>query len=86
MKMPCYTEEQIDFALTQAETGTRVEELCRMMGFLRLHFTMEEALRHGRDRSASAGSAGRRELPPGTVDSGSQFRRGNAAARYPYKF
>ncbi|MEL2123141.1 transposase, partial [Klebsiella pneumoniae] len=27
-----YTEEQIAFALKQAETGTRVEEVCRKMG------------------------------------------------------
>ncbi|MCE7439501.1 transposase, partial [Klebsiella variicola] len=28
MKKTRYTEEQIAFALKQAETGTRVEELC----------------------------------------------------------
>jgi len=27
-----YTEEQIVFALKLAETGTRVEEVCRKMG------------------------------------------------------
>jgi putative transposase len=27
-----FTEEQIAFALKQAETGTRVEEVCRKMG------------------------------------------------------
>jgi putative transposase len=27
-----YTDEQIAFALRQAETGTRVEEICRKMG------------------------------------------------------
>lgn len=32
MKKTRYTEEQIAFALTQAETGTRVEEVCRKMG------------------------------------------------------
>ncbi|WP_419721118.1 transposase [Pectobacterium carotovorum] len=32
MKKTCYTEEQIAFALKQAETGTRVEEVCRKMG------------------------------------------------------
>jgi putative transposase len=26
------TDEQIAFALKQAETGTRIEEICRMMG------------------------------------------------------
>ena len=32
MKKTRYTEEQIVFALKQAETGTRVEEVCRNMG------------------------------------------------------
>jgi len=32
MKTTRYTEEQIAFALKQAETGTRVEEVCRKMG------------------------------------------------------
>lgn len=32
MKKTRYIEEQIAFALKQAETGTRVEELCRKMG------------------------------------------------------
>jgi putative transposase len=27
-----FTDEQIAFALRQAETGTRVEEICRKMG------------------------------------------------------
>ncbi len=32
MQKTRYTEEQIAFALKQAETGTRVEEVCRKMG------------------------------------------------------
>ncbi|HIE2216995.1 TPA: transposase [Serratia marcescens] len=32
MKKTRYTEEQSAFALKQAETGTRVEEVCRKMG------------------------------------------------------
>ncbi|AIR70165.1 transposase [Dickeya fangzhongdai] len=32
MKKSRFTEEQIAFALKQAETGTRVEEFCRKMG------------------------------------------------------
>ena len=32
MKKTRYTEEQIAFALKQAETGTRVEDVCRKMG------------------------------------------------------
>lgn len=32
MKKTKFTEQQIAFALKQAETGTRVEEVCRKMG------------------------------------------------------
>lgn len=32
MKKTKYTEQQIAFALKQAETGTRVGEVCRKMG------------------------------------------------------
>lgn len=32
MKKSKYTEEQIAYALRQAETGTKVSEVCRKMG------------------------------------------------------
>ena len=32
MKKSRFTEEQIAFALKQAETGTRIDEICRKMG------------------------------------------------------
>lgn len=32
MKKTTFTEQQIAFALKQAETGTRVDEVCRKMG------------------------------------------------------
>ena len=32
MKKTKFTEQQISFALKQAETGTRVDEVCRKMG------------------------------------------------------
>jgi putative transposase len=32
MKKSNFTEKQIVFALRQAETGTRVQEVCRKMG------------------------------------------------------
>lgn len=32
MKTSKYTEEQIAFALREAQTGTRVEEICRKFG------------------------------------------------------
>ena len=32
MKRTKFTEQQIVFALKQAETGTRVDEVCRKMG------------------------------------------------------
>lgn len=38
MKRSKYTEEQIAFALRQAETGTRVAEICRKMGICEATF------------------------------------------------
>jgi putative transposase len=38
MKRSKFTEEQIAFALRQAETGTRVEEICRKMGICEATF------------------------------------------------
>ena len=32
MKKSRFTEEQIAFALKQAETGIRIDEICRKMG------------------------------------------------------
>ena len=37
MKKSKFTEEQIAFALKQAETGTSVEEVCRKIGNLAGH-------------------------------------------------
>jgi putative transposase len=39
MKKTRYTEEQIAFALKQAETGTRVEKSAERWAFLKPHFT-----------------------------------------------
>ena len=38
MKKSKFTEEQIAFALKQAESGTRVEEVCRKMGISQATF------------------------------------------------
>ena len=38
MKKSKFTEEQIAFALKQAESGTRVEEVCRKMGIAQATF------------------------------------------------
>jgi putative transposase len=38
MKKSKFTEEQIAFALRQAETGTRVEEVCRHYGISQATF------------------------------------------------
>ena len=35
MKKTKFTEQQIAFTLRQAETGTRVVEVCRKLGFAR---------------------------------------------------
>ena len=38
MKTSKYTEEQVAFALRQAETGTRIEEICRKVGISQATF------------------------------------------------
>jgi putative transposase len=38
MKKSKFTEEQIAFALRQADTGTRVEEVCRQLGISQATF------------------------------------------------
>lgn len=38
MKKSKFTEEQIAFALKQAESGTRIEEVCRKMGISQATF------------------------------------------------
>ncbi len=45
MKKTHYTEEQIAFALKQAETGTRVGKSAERWEFLRPHFTSMDYLR-----------------------------------------
>jgi putative transposase len=45
VKKSKFTEEQIAFAIKQAELGTRVEEVCRKMGISEATFLLvEEAL------------------------------------------
>lgn len=39
MKRSKFTESQISFALQQAETGVKVEEVCRKMGIIDATFT-----------------------------------------------
>ena len=51
MKKTRYTEEQIAFALKQAETGTRVEEVCRKMGISKATFTSMDYLRFASNES-----------------------------------
>ena len=40
MKKSRFTDEQIAFALKQAETGTRIDEICRKMGISDATFYM----------------------------------------------
>lgn len=60
MKKTRYTEEQIAFALKQAETGTRVEEVCRKMGISEATFynLKKKIWRDGRDGTASSAATG----------------------------
>ena len=43
MKKSNYTEEQIAFALKQAELGTPISEVCRKLGIAERRFTAERA-------------------------------------------
>jgi hypothetical protein len=43
MKKSKFTEDQIAFALKQAELGTSVEEVCRKMGISDPTFMVEQA-------------------------------------------
>lgn len=46
MKRKRYSDEQIAFALRQAESGTAVEEICRKLGISEpTCLTLEEAVR-----------------------------------------
>ncbi len=51
MKKTRYTEEQIAFALKQAETGTRVGKSAERWEFLRPHFTSMDYLRFASSES-----------------------------------
>ena len=56
MKKSKFTDEQIAFALRQAETGTIVAEVCRKMGVSEAAFLQleEEVRRVGSGRGSSA--------------------------------
>ena len=55
MKKTRYTEEQIAFALKQAATGTRVEEVCRKI--------QDEKIRHFMFRRNGKGTPGHLRIP-----------------------
>ncbi len=44
MKKSKFTEEQIAFALKQADTGTKVTEICRQLGSSAATFTLGEKI------------------------------------------
>jgi transposase-like protein len=44
-----FTDEQIAFALRQAEAGTSVDEICRKMGVAEATFTARRSLRSSRE-------------------------------------
>ena len=64
MKKSRFTEEQIAFALKQAETGTPVAEVLRRMGISeQTCLTLEEALRWLGDGRVAAAEAARGREP-----------------------
>lgn len=56
MKRKRFSEEQIAFALRQAESGTTIEEICRKMGVSEPTF-YQSLCRHGRERDPAAEAA-----------------------------
>lgn len=59
MKKSKFSDEQIAFALKQAESGTRVSEICRKLGICDATFLFleEEVLWHGHGRAAAPATA-----------------------------
>ena len=53
MKRSKFTEAQIAFAIKQAETGTRVEEVCRKMGISEATFYNRPTWKTARGSSAT---------------------------------
>ena len=45
MKKSRFTEEQVTYALRQAEGGTAVEDICRSLGISQATFYLEEKIR-----------------------------------------
>ena len=81
------SEEQIAFALRQAESGTPVGEICRRLGVSEaLVLPMEEGLcRNGRGRDPAAQTAGRRKHQAEATGGGSQPRQDDAAGCFEKK-
>ena len=53
MKKSKFTDQQTDFALKQAETGTPIEEVCRKLGISQQTFlSLAEKVRGAWDRRA----------------------------------
>lgn len=59
MKRKRFSEEQIAFALRQAESGTTIEEICRKMGVSEPTFYRwkKSLCRHGCERDPAAEAA-----------------------------
>ena len=83
MKKSRFTEEQISFALKQAETGTPVAEVLRRMGDLGADILpLEEALRRvGHWRAAASEAARGREPQAEAARRGPQPRQAHFAGR-----
>ena len=87
MKKSKFTEEQIAFALRQAESGTTVAEVCRKIGHRRGHLLQleEEVRRPRRQRAAPLEAAGRRECPAQAHGGRPEPGQADAAGSHPEK-
>jgi hypothetical protein len=62
MKRSKFTEQQIAFALKQAELGTAVDDVCRKLGISEAVLQLEKEIRRpGTVRAASTAATRRRE-------------------------
>ena len=87
MRKSTFTEEQIAYALRQAESGTPVLEVCRKLGVSEQTFYRwkRKFAGMGDRRAAAAAPARRREPPAQAAGRGSDLGSAHAARGHPKK-
>jgi putative transposase len=84
MKRSKFSQEQVAYALRQAETGTAVGDVCRQLGISEATFYAWKALRPlGRPRGAAGAAARGRECTPEAPGRGPHPRQAHAGGGAP---